>query len=83
MLSIEEWTREVGFEYNLQDLNVIACIDDMRKLILPRMETLERENPKKWTELGVLIYQRASSGFLKASTLKPLAYFRVDYVGQC
>jgi hypothetical protein len=53
MLSIKKWTREARFEYNLQDVTVIACIDDMWRVILSQMEMLEKEHPRKWTELGI------------------------------
>ena len=75
MLGIEEWTSEVVFEYDLQDLTVSVAIDDMRKRILPQMERFERNNPEKWTELGVLIFRQASTRgqVLKAMRVKPLA----------
>ena len=73
LLGIEEWTRDEGFQYNLQDLAVIAAMENTMKLILPMMKKIEMEDPVTWTELGIRIFHQASRSTPKATTVKPLA----------
>ncbi len=82
MLGIDEWKREEAIKYNLQDLTVIAAMDDMWKLILPMITTLEKKSPAEWTELGVQIFRQATAAALRTTVVKPLADISVIGVGE-
>jgi hypothetical protein len=53
-------------------------MDDIRRRILPLMETIEKEQPAIWTELGIQVFHQAIARLRKATTTKPLADLNFD-----
>ena len=72
LLGIDEWRREDGFEYNLQDLTVISAMDKIQRSILPLMQKIEKEDPARWLELGIQVFRLAVARIPKPTTTEPL-----------
>ena len=46
---------------------VILAMDNIQRRILPLMETIEKEDPATWTELGIHIFWQAVARIPKAT----------------
>jgi hypothetical protein len=57
-------------------------MDDMRKLILPRIMTLEEKSPAYWTELGVRIFKQAAAMAPRVTVVKPMAVINIIGIGE-
>jgi hypothetical protein len=59
-------------------LIIISAMDDIQRRILPLMETIEKEQPAIWTELGIQVFRQAIARLRKVTTTKPLANLNFD-----
>jgi hypothetical protein len=53
-------------------------MDNIQRSILPLMETIEKEHPERWLELGIQVFRLAVAKIPKATTTKPLAHLDFD-----